>query len=247
MGQTTYPFDSTGLSSDNLVVQELHTLTQVNAAPYRMLIPTFAPFYLNNLAIEHIDLQGAVSLLIEGVDYYSALPYLGAMRSTGKLIYGGIPFISNLVQGTIRITYQTVGGDFCCDSAYVYERLLETEYNPRTTWWDRLSNVQALFPPVQHDNSLDDVYQIEVLFNHLENIRSAILESPTKVPGSYVAHMLERNPHGLTKEDLGITPIANLALVTDQEVVQHATIDNVEKVMTMRQVIMLLRSFNLIP
>lgn len=247
MSQSTYPFDPTGLSSDNLVVHELHTLTQVNAAPYRMLIPTFAPFYLNNLVIEHTDLQGNTNTLNEGVDYYTALPYMGAMRSTGKLIYGGIPFISNLVQGTIKISYQTVGGEFCCDAAYVYERLLETEYNPRTTWWDRLSNVQQLFPPVQHDSSLDDVYQIEVLFQHLENIRGAILEAPTKVPGSYVAHMLARNPHGLTKEDLGITPIGTMDMVTDQEVVQKATIDNVEKVMTMRQVQLLLRSYSLIP
>lgn len=246
MSQTTYPFDPTGQSPDSLVVHELHTLTQVNAAPYRMLIPTFAPFYLNNLVVEHIDLQGGVSILTEGVDYYTALPYLGAMRTTGKLIYGGIPFISNLAQGTIRLSYQTVGGDFCCDANYVYERLLETEYNPRTTWWDRLSNVQDLFPPLPHDHTLDDVYQIEVLFSNLENIRAAILEAPTKVPGSYIAHMLERNPHGLTKEDLGISNLGTMDMVTDQEVVAHSTINGVEKVMTMRQVIMLLRSYSLI-
>lgn len=238
-----YPLDTTGLEPSNLIQGEIHTLTKVNASPYRILIPDFAPFYLNNLGIIHVALNGDETPLNEGVDYYIALPYVAASRAVGKPVYGGIPFISTFAQGTIKINYQAVGGEFCADPSYVYERLLSKAYNPRTSWWDNLTNVQELFPPVDHDHSLDDVEQVGVLFQNLENIRQAILQAPSMVPGNYIAHMAARNPHGLTKEDLGCTPAASKEMITDQEVVMNAGLD---KLMTHRQVRLLLHSLGLI-
>ena len=243
MSQVTYPFDPTGQAPGNRVTDEMHTLTAINAKPYRILIPDFAPFYLSNLVVEHVAIDGQVTLLHEGVDYYTTLPYIAAQRSSGKAVYGGLPIISNLVNGGIRLSYQTVGGDFCADVAYVYARLLEQVYNPRTTWWDMISNVQATFPPIEHDTSLDDVQQITVLFEQLEKIRLAILQAPTNVPGQYIAHLLERNPHGLTAEDLGITPVAMLDQATDEEVIRAEPKD---KAITLRQLVLFLKSKRLI-
>lgn len=235
----TYAFDPTGRDAANLVVDELHTITEVNAAPYRIIIPTFAPFYSYNLKLEHIDIQGNVRELIEGVDFYLALPYVDATRVTGKTVYGGLPIVNSFADGALRFQYQTVGGPWCADVDYVYARLIEAIYNPRTTWWDQLTNVQDNFPPIAHDHGIDDLYQVDVLFQTLNSIRDAILASPTTVPGEIVAHMLNKSIHPQTPEDLGLGPIATMELATDEEVVGHQHLD---KVVTLRQILLLLNT-----
>lgn len=239
MSQVTYEFDPTGRSEANLVTDEYHTVTDVNAAPHRILIPTFAPFYTHNLLVEHVDLQGVATPLTEGTDYYLALPYVDASRSSGKAVYGGIPIVNSFADGAIRLTYQTVGGPWCADVNYVYNRLLEAVYNPRTTWWDLLTNVQNKFPPMAHDVHLDDVGQVDVLFTHLIGIRDAILQNPNTVPGQIVAHMLNQDIHKSKPEDFGFGPITKLDLATDQEVLERA---NVDKVVTLRQILLLINN-----
>lgn len=241
MSDVVYGFDPTGRAAENKVQNELHTLAAVNAAPSRIIIPTFAPFYANGHLVEHIALNGTVTELHEGVDYYLALPYMDATRSTGKSLYGGIPIINSFADGGIRITYQTVGDKWCCDVDYVYARLAETIFNPRMTWWDKLTNVQDLFPPMDHDHSLDDVYQITVLFDRLTEIRDAILQAPTNVPGSYIAHMLDKSKHPSSLQDLGVPADAIVDPATDYEVVNKLGVD---KSITLRQLILFMNNLS---
>ena len=50
-----YDFDPTGSLPANLVVDELHTITEINANTYNIIIPEFAPFYTNNLSVVYND------------------------------------------------------------------------------------------------------------------------------------------------------------------------------------------------
>lgn len=238
MPNPLYPFDETGRSPDSRVVNEYHTLTQVNDYPFRIIIPEFAPFYTIDFEIDHIAINGDVTPLNEGVDWNFAIPFMGATRGTGKPVYGGIPIINTFTNGAIRISYQTVGGSWCADRGYIYERLLEIAYNPRTTWWDQISNVQEIFPVIDHDHSTDDVQQVMALFPLLAGIQQAILEAPNNVPASYIQHMQARNPHGLTLQDLGGKSAATLEKASDQEVANRTMVD---KTVTLRQVLMLLQ------
>lgn len=238
MSEISYPFDTTGTASTNLVTGELHTLTEVNSAPYRILIPTFAPFYLNNLQVEHVSILGEATPLNEGVDFYPSLPYMAAQRSTGRAVYGGLAMISDIPQGTIRLRYQTVGGEWCADRDYVYNMLLTMAYNERLTWWDRITNVQELFPPTDHTNDATDIEGHEALLAKMESIVQAILTRTDNAPASYIAHLLAQgNVHGLTKSDLELEKVANLPMATDQEVQERQP---VEKYITLRQLLMLL-------
>lgn len=226
MTTATYPFDTTGTASTNLVKGELHTLTEVNAAPYRVLIPTAAPFYLPNLKLEYIDQTGVARDLIEGVDYYNTLIYMAASRSTGRPCYGGWEIINSLLNGTIHPQYQTVGGDWVADRDYVYQQLLEKAKNPRIVYWDDITNVQQLFPPTEHSQPADSFEGHQALLASLEGIRQAILEAPTNVPGEFMAHINAKgNVHGLTKTDLGLQDLTVLPLSTDQEVLALADVD----------------------
>ena len=238
MPTVNYPFDTTGIAATNLVTGELDTVTEVNAAPYRILIPSFAPFYLHNLLIEHINELGVAQPLIEGVDFYATLPYMAATRSTGKPVYGGLSILSELPQGTIRLQYQTVGGTWCADRDYVYNQLLTDLYNPRTAWWDQLTNVQDLFPPTVHEQPIGDVMGHEAILAVLGQIREAIITNPNTVPAFFFEHVLNLgNPHQLSKLDIGLEKVANYELATDEEVIGRVVTD---KYVTLRQVLMLL-------
>lgn len=240
MPEITYPFDTTGVAPSNLIMGELHTLTEVNSAPYRILIPEFAPFYLHNLRVDHVTIAGVTRLLNEGEDYYPALPYMAAQRSTGRAVYGGVSMISDLPQGTIRLQYQTIGGEWVADRDHVYNMLLSMAYNERLAWWDRLSNVQAIFPPTEHTNQAIDIAGHETLLEAVTGIINAILTRTDNAPASYVAHLLAQgNVHGLTATNLNLGNVANLPMATDQEVLTRTS---VEKYVTLRQILMLLSS-----
>lgn len=238
MSGASYPFDTTGVSPDNLVTGELHTVTAINAATYRILIPTFAPFYLHNLKLEHVDLTGVARPLVEGVDFYMSLPYMAATRSTGQYLYGGLALNNDLIEGTVRVQYQTIGGDWCADAPYVYERLLEAMYNSRVVWWDQVTDKQSIFPPVEHTHDAGSFYGHLELLEKLETIRMAILSAPTSAPASYIRHLLDMdNPHSVNKADVGLENVPNLELATDSEVSGRVFAD---KFITLRQVLILL-------
>ncbi len=247
MPEVTYPFDPSGSAPTNLVTGELRTLTEVNAAPYRILIPSYAPFYLNNLLLEHINELGVATPMVEGIDYYPDLPYMAASRSIGQSIYGGLSIISTLPQGVMRVQYQTLGGQWCADASYVYEQLLTSVYNNRMTWWDRLSNVQDLFPPMDHEHVMDDIEGHVSLLAKLDEIRAAILNQPTTVPDlllKFQAHIAEQgNVHELHKNDIDLGHVENLPFATDQEVIE---LKEENRYISLRQVILLLKFHNLI-
>lgn len=243
MTTVSYPFDTTGKADTNLVTNELHTLTEVNSAPYRLLIPVASPFYLNNLLLEHIDESGAVRELIEGVDYYNALIYMAASRSTGRPVYGGWSINNALINGTIRCQYQTVGGPWVADSAYVYQQLLENQANPRTVYWDQITNIQDLFPPTPHTDNIQDFTGLDSVLATMDSIRQAILDAPNNLPGTFMAHIQSTgNPHKLTLTDLGLQDLQPLPLATDDEVLRLA---DVQKYVSLDQLRKLFQSLNL--
>ena len=247
MPEVQYPFDPSGTASTNLVTGELRTLTEVNAAPYRIFIPSHAPFYLNNLLLEHINEQGVATTLVEGIDYYPVLPYMAASRSIGQSIYGGLSIISTLAQGVVRLQYQTLGGSWTADPDYVYNQLLTSVYNNRTTWWDRLTNVQQIFPPMDHEHVADDIEGHQALLEKLDTIREAILNQPNTIPellAKFLAHIEEEgNVHNLHKNDIDLGHVENLPFATDQEVLE---LKEENRYISLRQVVLLLKFHNLI-
>jgi hypothetical protein len=114
----TYSFDGSGTLAANLVQDELHTLTVINFRDYHYVIPNFAPFFAESLVVQFRDDPiEPYANLIEGIDYYPALQYIGATRATGKPIYGALSFNNLSLTGELKITYQTVGGEWTLDVA----------------------------------------------------------------------------------------------------------------------------------
>jgi hypothetical protein len=237
MPTVSYPFDTTGLAATNRIVDEVHTLTEVNSNTYRIIIPEFAPFYLDNFVFKHVDQLGVTTVLTEGIHYTLCLPYIGATRSTGKMLYGGISVSDTIVNGTIKITYQTLGGDWTADAAYVLTALAELAYNPRVTAWDVVTNKQEIFPPTVHNQHMDTVFGHEALINKIQELIAAVA-SNTGPANYHTSHLLDdNNPHMTTALQVGLGNVADLPLASDAEVLARSPVD---KYITLRQLLLLL-------
>jgi hypothetical protein len=242
----SYPFDPTGLAATNKVTNELHTLSEVNASPYRVIIPQFAPFYLDNIQLEHIQENGTVRPLQEDVDFYCSMFFIGASRSIGKMLYGGLAINSSLINGTIRIKqYQTLGGNWVADRNYVLEAIANLVYNPRVIAWDMITNVQQTFPPINHQQDFSTIVGQEQVVQSLDGIAAAVLQGPDQQP-LIIKHLndKETNPHEVNALQVGLGNVPNWEQATDQEVLDLVESD---KFVSLRQIKILLRSLNVIP
>lgn len=234
MPEVNYPLDPTGQLQTNRIVDEPHTLTSINATTYRILIPKVAPFHTDNLRVVYIDLLGQEMELVDNVDYQLCLPYLGASRSIGKMIYGGISINREDLNGSLRVTYQTLGGEWTADSGLVLERIMEMAYNPRITIWDVVTNKPNQFPPINHDQEFDYVFGHGDLIEKLDELKDAVLTGPNAANIMMRHIFFDSNPHNIDKNVVGLSDVENIGLATDQQVLAHELVD---KHVTLRQIV----------
>lgn len=173
----TYPFDPTGQAVSNRITGEQHPIQEANYRDYYYIVPTYAPFFENDVVITYTAVGGAQRVLVPDVDYYFALPYLGATRSIGVPLFGAISFNNSIVDGTITIDYRTLGGDWTTDPAVVLQNLATLMYNPRIALWDVVTDKPAIFPPINHLQNIDTIYGAQALIDALIMISNTIANS----------------------------------------------------------------------
>ena len=242
MTDYVYPVDYTGQKASNLVPGEQHAVTEANYRDYFFIVPTFAPFYARGFKLIHQAEDGTTRELKEGIDYSFVLSYLGASRSIGIPVYGAVSLTSLITSGVVSLDYQTVGGMWCANSAYVLERIAEKNYNPRTTYWDNLTNVQEVFPPVNHNIDNDYVFGQEELIASCNKIAEAVAGSTGSLP--VIRHLTNfDNPHNTTAAQIGLGDVVNLPMATDSEVLQELPLN---KYVTLAQVLSILKRHGII-
>lgn len=224
MTTIVYDHDESGVNPANLVRGETHVLTELNDRVYRIIVPKFAPFFLTGVSVKFIENNGTVRTLVQGVDYQVVYRYQAASMSIGKMLFGAISIKTTLINGTISLSYQTLGGKWVADQAYVLERLAENIYNPRTAYWDQLTNVQETYPPSPHGHPMDDLTGYQDLIDAVNRI-TLYLEANAN-DGGFKAlldhHTGERDVHGIPLD------------ASDDEVQSRQLED---KLVTLRQII----------
>lgn len=223
-GPNVYPLDTTGLSPANLISNEDHTLTSANTSTYHFVVPQFSPFYREGFIISHRPVgSSGFTVLAPGVDYNFAFPYVGATLQTGKPVYGAISFINLLLEGTVRLTYQTVGGEYTLDETNLIEITANIVYNPRITTWEQVSGAPAHFPPVTHAWTPQDLVGQQDLLTRLDQIRDAILNPAS---GGLLSHIGDYgNPHRVSKHHVGLGSVMNFPIATIAECVAGLATD----------------------
>lgn len=213
-----YPLDPTGLAPTNLVSNEERTITATNGSNYHILLPLFGPFFEEGAIISHRapNTAGFTPLAV-GVDYNFCYPYVGVGIRTGKSVWGGISFINLQLAGTIRLTYQSLGGEYTLDLPTITELTANIVYNPRITTWEQISGAPAHFPPHAHAWDPGDLTNMTQFYGLIEEIRDAILNP--NVAG-LISHMTDQgNPHRVTKKQVGLEFVQNYGVATIAEAI----------------------------
>lgn len=145
---------------------ERHTINV--SQPFRVVVPTHAPFYYDSLVVKHNGKE-----LKENVHYYVSHRYHRGIHQTARLCYGSIWIIDTTLGGNIDLDYHPMG----INSATVEEISAERERNknetPTDLDWEEVVG-EKYFPPVNILFDRDDWHGEAEVISALENLGDAI-------------------------------------------------------------------------
>ena len=207
-----YPFDPHGNATTNLINNELQALQSPGPEDYYFIIPQAAPFFVSSLTVRnHAD----NSTYQEGVDYVIGHYFVEAMNKTGRAIAGSIRFLRHDIAGVVSLTYQTVGGEWGFDDTAVLKELSNKAVNPLVRAWGQIDPLPYSFPPIAHDQSVDDLIGFEDVTDALDRIVTAVNNAATAAASAHETDLT--NPHNVTKTQVGLGEVNNYAVATEAE------------------------------
>lgn len=214
-----YPLDTTGQSLANRITDEIHTVSPVNFRDYHCIVPDFAPYYADSIQVHfRVNSSSPWLTMNEGQDYYNGFQFVGASKQTALSVYGAVVFNDLSLNGEVRISYNTVGGEWTLDQDKLTEILVDLIYNPRTTSWEQVSGAPAHFPPAAHAWQLDDLVGMSEVVDALEAIEDAILNRD--VDNDFLTHLADfNNPHRVNKSQVGLGRVMNYSPATIAETI----------------------------
>ncbi|QVD49378.1 hypothetical protein LUCX_308 [Xanthomonas phage vB_XciM_LucasX] len=207
-----YPFDPSGTLASNKITAEHSVISPPELSEYYYIIPAAAPFFAEGMTVVHLPSNRT---LVEGVDYIPSHYFHDASYATASAIFGSISFYDKTLTGAVRLTYQTLGGDWTLDAAKIVEILSTKLTNPRRLTWEQVADLPYAFPPIDHVWHLDDMVGMSEMVDKLSEIRDALLASGE---GGLQAHIADKNnPHGVTKAQVGLELVENYPVASIAE------------------------------
>ena len=213
-----YPFDPYGESAECLIPNERHSLSAVSTASFALIVPKNGPFFRKGLIVKHVSTG---KNLVEGVDFALGHKFTRATIETARPVYGSILILNRELTGAFDVTYQTLGGEFTIDTQAALGTLLNTQIDPRTTTWEAVIKVPALFPPYNHYFDADTLVGAEALRLAILQIRDTIATMPERLLPILMAHLDDvDNPHRVDKNDVGLGFVDNFKTATVAETIE---------------------------
>lgn len=164
-----YPLDLTGVSPDNFVSQEPHTLPNLSK---RAFVTRYGPFFTESLKVY----DGVTGELLKKKDQYIVAQLVeSATVRTGKEICSIIIVTDPAVNSTVNIDYQVLGGPFSLSVDALISMLETLNLDERPITWGAILGKPSLFQPGHHLHDAGDIYGFEYVVLQLEYVRRAIL------------------------------------------------------------------------
>ena len=229
-----YPLDKTGLSPDNKIVGEPHTLVNRQV---RAVAPSYGPFFTESLVVRDVT-SGAT--LTYGTQYIATEMDVVPTGMFGKEICGIILIKDTSVSSQVEIDYQCLGGEYSLNSQAIVDMLNSAAFDNRPVAWGDIISKPDAFTPADHFHDAGDIYGFEYVVTALERLRSAILIGDsashdeiyryidntfnlldtriTTVESSLNAHKADMgNPHQTTKAQVGLGNVDNFLTATQAQ------------------------------
>ena len=211
--------DLTGTLTTNLVTGEIQGIAPNIGSPFEFLIPTYAPFFTTGFKAYKQNADLSLTLLILGVDYYFAFPFIGASRALAMSLYAGISFTNTALTEPIYLVYQTLGGSWLTTPANITATLETIITDPCGVTWEQVADYSVLFPIVTTPWNLEDptpITDVTVALAALEMTigNNALAQNYT----SETTHLTNySNAHNVTLAQLGLDHVSNLSPASNIE------------------------------
>ena len=164
-----YPLDPTGLSPDNKVLSEEHTLSD---RPIKAFATSYGGFFTESVVVREKDSQ---RVLDKDVDYYCAELYDIPTARYGKEICAIIVITDSSVASDITVDYQALGGPWCSSQDAIIQMIDSLNLDDRPVKWGDIIGKPAEFNPAPHLTDAGDIYGFEYVVAALERVKQAIL------------------------------------------------------------------------
>ncbi len=216
-----HELDLTGVSPNNLVANEPHTMKARNR---RIVVPLYGGFYCESLVITD-TVTGRT--LVDNQDYIVDDFLQVPMDLSGKEIATTIVVINKAISSTVSLTYQTIGGLYSVNADELKQQIETLKLDNRPVLWDNILGKPDAYPPTPHMHDIGDAYGFEYIVHVLERIRQAILLGNSAELAliwdalnaidltDLKAHLLDKNnPHDVTLKQLdGLTEAEIIDLI----------------------------------
>lgn len=165
---TRYPLDKTGVSPDNLVKDEVHTLSTNQV---RAVALDYGAFYRQGLVVYD---HSTDKLLDYGTHYKFGELLQDLTLTIGEEVYALLLIMDPNVSSQVRVTYQCVGGDFQYNMNGVVSLYETVMHDNRPVDWENVLNKPAEYTPSIHNHLLEEVVGWEPVISAIERVGNAI-------------------------------------------------------------------------
>ena len=124
--------DTTGVAPINLVSNEIHPVTPQALANFGYIFLTQGPFFGGGLSVSYTPAGGSPVALTLGIDYQVAFELLGFGATEATKVWGAVEFINPNLHGSLRVTYQALGGNWTFAQTAISNYLNSNAFNGTT-------------------------------------------------------------------------------------------------------------------
>jgi hypothetical protein len=163
-----YNLDPTGVSPDNLVQGEAHTLV---GRLVRSIAPIYGAFFAGSMVVTD---QTTGLPLVRGQQWYPGELYDVPTALYGKDIFAIVIITDVNVSSSVSLQYQSVGGEYGTSDNAIIQQLATLNVDARPVAWPDIIRKPADYPPSMHLHDAGDVYGFEYVVHALERVRAAL-------------------------------------------------------------------------
>lgn len=216
---TVYPLDPTGISPTNKIVDEIKVVTPpTKITDANFIVPNITPFFKEGFSI-----RLGTRVLVEGVDYQLVFRHIAASTHFTREIFGGIMFINKQFTGTVRLTYQVLGGEFQNANPDAITEFSKAIGAVRWITFDQILGVPSSFPPAYHEHDLEsDLIDMGDVVDAIEKLTLAIVNKTSSAETFAIQRHID-SPAAHTKAAVGLGNVANYPPGTVDDVKQGRT------------------------
>lgn len=213
-----YPLDPTGVNPANRIVDEIKVVTPpAKITDANFIVPNVTPFFKEGLSVTL-----GTRALVEGVDYQLVFRHIDASEHFVKEIFGGIMFYNKEFTGTVKVTYQVLGGDFQNNNPKIIEDFTKAIGAVRWVTFDQILGLPSSFPPAYHMHDLErDLVDMGDVVTSVEKIATALQGKSgdvSEINARLEAHLTSRVSH--SKESVGLGNVRDYPIATFNELVE---------------------------